>query len=70
MEGANWSGHFKDVKDALRAFKRLAIPADQIEDVLWNSIMSMTSTGNTVLRTEIDVLSKKVWPQMDNLIAR
>ncbi len=56
MEGENWSAHFKDVRGARRAFKRLEISADQVEDVLWNSIfvMSVASSGNTVLRTEID----------------
>ena len=73
MDGENWGAHFKDVKDARRAFRRLQIPPDRIEDVLWNSIfvMSMAHTDNTVLRTEIDnVLSQQEWPQMDNLIAR
>jgi hypothetical protein len=73
MEGDNWSAHFRDVRDARRAFKRLAIPAERIEDVLWNSIfvMSVAATGNNVLRMEIDnVLSQQVWPQMDDLIAR
>ncbi len=59
-----------DVKDARRAFRRLQILLDQVEDVLWNSIFVM-SVANTVLRTEIDnVLSQQLWPQMDNLIAR
>ncbi len=73
MDGENWGAHFKDVKDARRAFRRLQIRPDRIEDVLWNSIfvMSMAHTDNTVLRTEIDnVLSQQEWPQMDNLIAR
>ncbi len=73
MERENWSSHFKDVRDARRAFKRLEIPADQVEDVLWNSIfvMSVASSGNTVLRTKIDnVLSQQIWQKMDDLIAR
>jgi hypothetical protein len=73
MDGDNWGAHFRDVRDARRAFKRLAIPAERIEDVLWNSIfvMSVASTGNNVLRMEIDnVLPQQVWPQMDDLIAR
>jgi hypothetical protein len=73
IDGDNWSAHFRYVKDARRAFRRLAKPPDQMEDALWNSIfvMSMFATRNTVLRTEIDnVLSKQVWPQMDDLTAR
>jgi hypothetical protein len=60
-----WSTYFKEVKDARRAFRRLNIPAEQLEGVLWNAIfmMGMSAEGNTILRTELDnVMSQQVWP--------
>ena len=68
-----WSTYFKEVKDARRAFRRLNIPAEQLEGVLWNAIfmMGMSADGNTILRTELDnVMSQQVWPDMDALIGR
>jgi hypothetical protein len=45
LSNDEWSKYFKEVKDTRRAFRRLDIPAEQLEAVLWNAIFMIVSRG-------------------------